>query len=251
MPEPTEKRWNILLDGTSSVPSNRRPWAIQTVEMKKSVSTGDTYFCIGQFQTCVNNNPFTFVGADIEPVSILLRTPHQGPFCPQKICFHWRLTLAPGWTTSDPLEHDSDTDVGAAIEVVAPANFGLTVVSNNGVVKDISGGPPGSEIDCGLDCDESYPASTSVTIEATPNGGFVFDHWELQSGVIDFPDDSNNPLTLLMDRAWLATAIYTGGQAINVNGSGAASVLITSQTEATVEAIPAPGNYLVSIICPP
>jgi len=247
--QPTEFLWDIVLFGGAG-PNDRRPWAVQSVEMKKSVSTGDTYFCIGFAQACNNNNPFTFVGADVEPVTNLLRTPMQGPLCPQTTCWHWRLVLAPGWTTADPLSEDAD-GAGGPIFVNAPANFGLTVVSNNGVVKDTSGGPPGSEIDCGIDCDESYPASSSVTIEATPNGGFVFDHWELKSGAIDFPDDSNNPLTLLMDRAWLATAIYTGGQAINITGLGAASVLGTNQTDAVIEAIPAPDNYLVSIICPP
>jgi subtilisin family serine protease len=63
--------------------------------------------------------------------------------------------------------------------------------------------PPG--IDCGNDCQESYPANTPVTLTATPDPGSAFTGWTPKSVC-----SGTGACTVTMTRAKSVTATFTG-----------------------------------------
>jgi alpha-tubulin suppressor-like RCC1 family protein len=56
-----------------------------------------------------------------------------------------------------------------------PIGVPLTVTRTGNGGGTVSSSPAG--ISCGMDCDETYPSGTVVTLTATPNGGSVFAGW--------------------------------------------------------------------------
>ena len=68
----------------------------------------------------------------------------------------------------------SNMSVTAVFVEQGASEYQLTVTtSGSGSVTSTPAG-----IDCGSDCSEIYQTNTNVTLTATPEQGFVFDHWE-------------------------------------------------------------------------
>lgn len=68
----------------------------------------------------------------------------------------------------------SNMSVTAVFVEQGASEYQLTVTTSGSgsVISSPSG------IDCGSDCSEIYQTNTNVTLTATPEQGFVFDHWE-------------------------------------------------------------------------
>jgi uncharacterized repeat protein (TIGR02543 family) len=100
------------------------------------------------------------------------------------------------------------------------ANFELTVSLAGAGSGSVSSSPAG--IDCGLDCSESYPYNTVVTLTATPATGSVFDGW---SGDCTGTD----PCNVTMDQARSVTATFSVANFdLTVSLSGAGTGTVTS-----------------------
>ena len=115
------------------------------------------------------------------------------------------------------------------INVFSPGQYGLSV--NRGG----SGGGTviGPGINCGSDCSENYNSGTSVTLDASPDGGSTFDHWEGDCS------GTNSSCALTMNSNKSVTAYFQGAPGapeadIRCNGNGT-SCSIASGESAQIE----------------
>ena len=121
----------------------------------------------------------------------------------------------------------------------------LTVIKDDSSQPAITSAPSG--INCGGDCSEVYDLNDVITLTAGLKPGWALDFWAPGPG--QGPNLTGNPLVITMDRSWTLTAFYK--EIITVIGDGRASIVSQTSDIIVVEAIPAPNNYLVGIVCPP
>ncbi len=60
-----------------------------------------------------------------------------------------------------------------------------------------------SQINCPGDCDGSYAAAESITLQATPNSGYLFDHWEENTNI-----HTTNPMTFIITATQTGKAVF-------------------------------------------
>jgi glucose/arabinose dehydrogenase len=138
-------------------------------------------------------------------------------------------------------------DVAGAVALVSPQaflQFTLSVTkTGSGVVTSVPAG-----VACGVDCSQSYPSDTVITLSATPDAGYSFTGW---TGDADCADGS-----VRMTTGKVCTATFIDGTppvgmiTINRNASvtptTAVSVNLTASDGAGVT-----GYYLSKINTPP
>jgi uncharacterized protein (TIGR02145 family) len=105
------------------------------------------------------------------------------------------------------------------------SQFTLTVTAGEGGTVSTEGG--------------TYDEGTEVTINATPNEGFVFSGWEGN-------DSNSDSLTITVNSETTLQAIFSQAFSLEINQGEGGSIIgeagaYTSETEITLEAIPADG----------
>ena len=78
---------------------------------------------------------------------------------------------------------DSSQSCNAVFDLVPTSQYTLSVTKLGGGAGTVTSSPSG--INCGSDCQESYPSSTVVNLTATPNPGSVFSRWDGDSDCAD------------------------------------------------------------------
>ena len=180
------------------------------------------------FVACVSSSArATFCGAANPGFIVIPAIPWE---CPTVIDISWTWDGFGGVSTRQ-----------MTFKAVGP--FTLTVSNNGDPGAVISSSPAG--ISCGGDCNEDFAKNTIVTLTAVPGPGHAFVDWTVDDPLIGGGPFLDNPLVLTMDRNWGLTANYI--ETLIVIGDGRARFVSPN----VVEAIPAPNNYLVGIICPP
>jgi endoglucanase len=101
--------------------------------------------------------------------------------------------------------------------------LGVTIQGISGASGTVTSSPSG--INCGADCDETYPNGTVVTLTAAPAGGSVFVGW---SGSC-YGSDSSCSVTMDLNRSVTATFEPVGmTYALSVSRTGTGSGTVTS-----------------------
>jgi hypothetical protein len=101
-----------------------------------------------------------------------------------------------------------------AVQSSAAAGYALVYDAANGTVS-ITGATP--------DADGIYSSNSSVTLEATANGGYTFSHWTV-NGVRQGPQSPANEISLIMDGHKTVRAICVRIVTVNTADSGPGSL---------------------------
>lgn len=116
---------------------------------------------------------------------------------------------------SGPVTAESFADFVTTVECVEAPEFALSVLKEGSGSGSVASDPGG--IDCGEDCEDTYPEGTEVTLTATPNEGSVFDGWSgnIQGGT---GCDGTGDCIVEMDADRTVTANF------NIKAEAAASI---------------------------